>query len=160
MQIYNTYIKSVTDGRQIYYQCIKGYMLKGTIVCVMHEPNVPSRCCTVSIIAVYCPHPSVARAFHNGHIRMISMTGSYVYEPYMEHMADSREIIYECESGYYLQGTVFLICSSTCNIFLPVSAFHEKFLNRPIARHVRERTVAAELGATAVREANTSVVAL
>ncbi|CAM5999206.1 unnamed protein product [Sphagnum balticum] len=38
---YNTYIKSVTDGRQIYYQCDKGWMLK-----------------------VFCAHP--ARRLQNG----------------------------------------------------------------------------------------------
>jgi hypothetical protein len=96
--VYASYIRSITEGRQIFYQCDRGYTLQGTL-------------CHHVCFADFCAHPKKSIGnFANGIIRIMSLLGAYEYKDYIDVMAHSREIIYDCESGYYLQGQNLFRC--------------------------------------------------
>jgi hypothetical protein len=88
---YARYIRTVTEGRSIVFQCDKGNAVLGE---------------TLLFVAEFCRHPSrtAIGRLRNGTIKLESFMGAFDYSDYVRFVGDSRRIVYECDKGYYLQG--------------------------------------------------------
>ena len=55
----------------------------------------------------YCSHPIGDRSFEHGIVKLVSLLGNYIFQDYIKRMEHRKEIVYECETGFYLQGYQF-----------------------------------------------------
>lgn len=51
------------------------------------------------IMKVYCPFPGY---LENGKIMLVGHMGTYDYRPYIKHVTNNRQILFECDRGYSL----------------------------------------------------------
>lgn len=50
---------------------------------------------------VYCPFPGT---IENGKVLLVGSMGVYDYRPYVKRVTNDRQIVYECNKGYVLEG--------------------------------------------------------
>jgi hypothetical protein len=84
---YARYIRTVTEGRSIVFQCDKGNAVLGE---------------TLLFVAEFCRHPSrtAIGRLRNGTIKLESFMGAFDYSDYVRFVGDSRRIVYECRHPY------------------------------------------------------------
>lgn len=61
-------------------------------------------CCT---ILVYCPFPGF---LESGRVLLVGHMGMYDYRPYVRKVTNNKQIVYECDRGYYVFGAPAATC--------------------------------------------------
>ena len=88
-------VASMGHGSKGYIHCLDGYRLKGDNLTQCFKGNwtsIDSYC-----VEIYCGFPGV---IEHGRVVLIGLTGNYNYEPYIRRVSHTRQIGYECQSGY------------------------------------------------------------
>lgn len=49
----------------------------------------------------YCPYPGT---IDNGKILLVGSMGNYDYRPYVKKVINDRQVVYECDKGFVLEG--------------------------------------------------------
>ncbi|KAI2803698.1 hypothetical protein BLOT_007833 [Blomia tropicalis] len=84
-------------GMRAYFKCRDGYVLEGSnrTFCNFGRWNISSPQCG----QVYCPFPGY---IDNGKVLLIGHMGMYDYRPYVKRVGNNKQIMYECDKGYYI----------------------------------------------------------
>ncbi|RWS13910.1 Sushi: von Willebrand factor type A: EGF and pentraxin domain-containing protein 1-like protein, partial [Dinothrombium tinctorium] len=92
-------------GMKALFQCHDGYSLDGPNVTECHFGKwlQPSPVCQ----EIYCPFPGF---LPHGRVLLVGHMGSYDYRPYVRRVTNNRQILYECEKGYYVKGAMGATC--------------------------------------------------
>ncbi|RWS31978.1 Sushi: von Willebrand factor type A: EGF and pentraxin domain-containing protein 1-like protein [Leptotrombidium deliense] len=92
-------------GMRALFQCHDGYSLYGSNVTECHFGKwmQPSPICQ----EIYCPFPGF---LDNGRVLLVGHMGSYDYRPYVRKVSNNRQIVYECEKGFFVKGATGATC--------------------------------------------------
>ncbi|XP_027195567.2 sushi, von Willebrand factor type A, EGF and pentraxin domain-containing protein 1-like isoform X1 [Dermatophagoides pteronyssinus] len=84
-------------GMRALFICNDGYILEGPNITYCHFGvwNITSPTCN----PIYCPFPGY---IDNGNVMLVGHMGMYDYRPYIKHVTNNRQIIYECDRGYHI----------------------------------------------------------
>jgi len=88
--VFVEHIRRVGHNREMFYVCRANHILKGEL----NSLSSPG----------FCSHPIGERVFDHGIVKLVSLLGNYIFQGYIKRMEHRREIVYECETGFYLQG--------------------------------------------------------
>ncbi|XP_065203954.1 sushi, von Willebrand factor type A, EGF and pentraxin domain-containing protein 1-like, partial [Planococcus citri] len=86
-------------GTKARFKCLDGYTILGNKTTECKYGNWSSE--VPLCVEKYCPYPGT---IDNGKILLVGSMGNYDYRPYVKKVINDRQVVYECDKGYVLEG--------------------------------------------------------